>query len=125
MQEIRSASSPAPQAARAASPLDLRLSGPHSLLWVDTGWAIRLQAQDAVEAIVAETAGGPSGGKAPDASAFGRAASLVMQRAAGSLPVLRLAEQPAGLGLVSLSGDPDLVSLASSSKSTIAELENL
>src|SRR5271165_6394705 len=81
-----------PKARRAAS-RDLRLPGLHPLLWMDPGRQVHRQAQDAEQAPVAKADSAAPGRVADHARAAGRAASLVLQRAARPLWLLRHAAQ--------------------------------
>ena len=79
--------------ARRAASGNLCLSRLHPLMRVDPGRQVHRQAQDTEQAPVAQADGAASGSVAADAYAAGRAAPLVLQRAAGPLRLLRHAAQ--------------------------------
>src|SRR5713101_6407249 len=74
---------------RRTAPGDLRLSRLHPLLRVDPRWQVHREAQDAEQPPDAQADGGAPGSVAVDAHAAGRPVSLVFQRAARPLRLLR------------------------------------
>lgn len=76
-----------------AAARDVRFPRIHALLWVDSGRTFCGEAQNAKQATHGKTEVATSGGSAPHACAGPRPASLALPSAAGTLRVLRLAQQ--------------------------------